>query len=56
MILEHDIGPLGIESNAYIINKGIKNLTKLAQEKDSEVIKLKKESSRWRRHSKSLKN
>lgn len=41
--MEYDIGPLGIESNAYIIDQGTKNLIKLAQEKDSEVTKLKKE-------------
>lgn len=28
-MMEYDIGPLGIESNAYIIDEGTKNLTKL---------------------------
>jgi len=41
--MEYDISPLVIESNAYIIYQGTKNLTKLVQEKDFEVIKLKKE-------------
>lgn len=41
--MEYDINPLGIESNIYIIDQRIKNLTKLGQDKDSKVNRLKKE-------------
>lgn len=40
---EYDIRPLVIESNAYIIDQETNNVKKLAQEKDRNVNRLKKE-------------